>query len=247
MDKIFITGTSSGLGFALSQILSTKTRHVIGFSRTKSDFTGEFHTCDFTKPQLAESILKDAFNAADLDNAKRITFVHNAGQLGPLDLIQNFDHTDIQQNITANLIGSAIALSTFTKAVAHLAVPKLFINISSGAAFDDRAKAGWSLYCASKAGQAQLVRAVAIEQETAPHPITLINFNPGVMETGMQRLIRATPENAFPDVQRFIQLKEEGRVPEPTTIAQHLVRAILHPENLENAKSYHYADFEPLT
>ncbi len=246
MDKIFITGTSSGLGLALAHVLKSKHSKIVGFARTKGDFEGEFHTCDFTKPQLAEIILKEAFQAEELSSAKRIVFIHNAGQLGPLELIQNLDTTDIQQNLTANVVATAIALSCFAKAVANYPIPKIFVNISSGAALEDRAKAGWSLYCASKAGQAQLIRAVAQEQRQAEHPITLINFNPGVMETGMQRLIRATPESIFPDVQRFIELKAEGRVPEPATIARHLARAIHHQNELENGKSYHYADFEPV-
>lgn len=246
MEKIFITGTSTGLGLALSQTLRSENREIIGFARNRGDFEGEYHSSDLTKPSLVHSILNDSFQAANLTQAERIVFINNAGQLGPLDKIQNLDFVDIEQNLTANLVSTSIALSLFVKTVSEIPVPKLFVNITSGAADAEKAKPGWALYCASKAGQEQLIRSVSKEQKQADHPITLINFSPGVMETGMQRLIRATPESSFPEVKRFIELKEQGRVPEPSQIARRMAQAIFQFETLENGKTYRHENFEPI-
>lgn len=243
MHIYFITGVSRGLGQSLSEALASDDSILIGFGRTKGDFAGEFHTCDFTKPQLAASILDSAFASAPLEQAASITFIANAGSLGPITQAQNLDAFDIEHTVSANLAGSAVSASTFLKHVASLPVPKRFIQISSGAALPDRAKGSWSLYCASKAGQEQLVRAIAVEQETAPHPTAFININPGVMETAMQATIRGLSPEQFPEVGKFIKLKEDGKVPSPETIAQKIKTLLSEPSSLENGQTYNLAAY----
>ena len=122
-------------------------------------------------------------------------------------------------------------------------LPKLFIQISSGASLPERAKPCWSLYCATKSGQEQLARTIAKEQSYAPFPAKVVNFNPGVMETAMQELIRATPRSAFPEVDRFIELKENGQVNAPATIAEALANLIHSYEKLNSGATYQYSDF----
>ncbi len=244
MRIIFITGVSRGLGAALTRILDNDETQIIGFSRSKGEFEGVFHSCDFSKPELAASTLDQAFQEADLKNADSITFISNAGQLSPLDFIDRLDIADIHENLTSNLVGSSIALSRFIKYTGDLDKPKLFIQISSGVALPERVKPGWSLYCAAKAGQEQLIRTVATEQSHVPHPAKVINLNPGVMETAMQQLIRSTPKSSFPGVDRFIQMKEEGKVVDPSVIAGRIANAIDDYDSLESGKTYVEAEFQ---
>lgn len=238
MRTIIITGVSRGLGQALSNTLADENTKLVGFGRTQGDFTGTFHSCDFTKPQLAASIFKQALAAEPLEDSDSIVFIANAGRLGLLETIQHLDSIEIEETIAANLTHSALAASTFLKRVESLPIPKTFLQISSGAALPERPKASWSLYCATKAGQEQLVRTIAKEQETAPHPTVFVNVNPGVMETAMQEQIRQTSPKAFPDVDRFIKLKKEGRIPSPDTISQEIEKLLAKPASLENGKTY---------
>ncbi len=238
MRSIFITGVSRGLGQALAAALADNDTRIIGLGRSKGDFAGEFHSCDFTKPQLAASILGEALSSEDLENASSIAFIANAGTLGPLAKAQNLDPFDIERAIAANLGGSAISAVSFLKRVENIDRPKLFAQISSGAALPDRAKASWSLYCSCKAGQEQLVRTIAAEQTGAPFPTKFVNINPGVMETAMQEQIRATSPETFPEVARFIKLKEEGRIPSPDTVANKIATLLASHETLENGKTY---------
>lgn len=241
MRTIIITGVSKGLGHALAQTLADENTRLIGFGRSQGDFQGVFHTCDFTKPHLAASIFESALADEALEEADSIIFIANAGRLGLLANAQDLDAYEIEQTISANLAGSAIAASCFLRRVQSLPVPKLFAQISSGAALPDRAKASWSLYCASKAGQEQLVRSIALEQQNAKYPTTLVNINPGVMETGMQEEIRSASPEVFPDVERFKKMKEEGSIPSPETIAQRISELIAQPDQLENGKTYSVA------
>lgn len=242
MRIIFITGVSRGLGQSLSNTLANDNTQLVGFGRTQGDFSGAFHTCDFTKPQLAATIFDSALNAIPLEEAESITFISNAGRLGQLNSAQNLDPFDTEQTIAANLTGAAIAASAFLKRVQDIPVTKTFIQISSGAALPERAKPSWSLYCASKAGQEQLVRAIALEQKSASHPTTFINIDPGVMETAMQEHIRSRSPEEFPDVERFINLKKEGRIPSPDTIAEKIAALLSEPKKLENGKTYTLAN-----
>ncbi len=238
MRTIIITGVSRGLGQALSQTLADENTKLVGFGRTQGDFSGTFHTCDFTKPQLAASIFEQALQSEPLEDSESIAFIANAGRLGLLETAQHLDSFEIEETIAANLTQSALAASAFLRRVESIPIPKAFLQISSGAALPERPKASWSLYCATKAGQEQLVRTIAKEQETAKNPTAFININPGVMETAMQEQIRQTSPKAFPDVDRFIKLKEDGRIPTPDTIAQEIAKLLSNPSDLENGKTY---------
>ncbi|MDQ8186856.1 SDR family NAD(P)-dependent oxidoreductase [Pelagicoccus sp. SDUM812002] len=241
MRTIIITGVSKGLGQALSKSLANENTNLVGFGRTQGEFSGTFHTCDFTKPQLAYSIFQQALESEPIEESESVIFIANAGRLGLLQPIQNLDPFEIEETIAANLTHSALAAAAFVSRVESLPIPKAFLQISSGAALPERPKASWSLYCASKAGQEQLVRAIAKEQDTADNPTTFVNINPGVMETAMQEQIRNTSPKAFPDVEHFIKLKEEGRIPSPDTIAAEIAKLLDNPSSLENGKTYNIA------
>lgn len=243
MRIVFITGVSKGLGHSLAQTLDDESTEIVAFGRSRGDFSGEFHSCDLSKPQLASSILNAALASVPLEEAREIVFIHNAGRLGPICLAEDLDAFDIELTLSANLSGAAVALSQFLKRVKSLAVPKLFAQITSGAALPDRAKPSWSLYCASKAGQEQLLRAVALEQPLQQNPACLININPGVMETGMQEQIRSASPDIFPDVHRFVEMKKSGRIPSPDVIAQEIQKLIADLSRLENGKTYTLAKY----
>lgn len=149
MRTIIITGVSKGLGQALSKSLANENTNLIGFGRTQGDFTGTFHSCDFTKPQLAAKIFEQALAAEPLEESESITFIANAGRLGLLQSAQNLDNFDIEETIAANLTHSALAASAFLKRTQDIPVSKAFLQITSGAALPDRAKPSWSLYCLS--------------------------------------------------------------------------------------------------
>lgn len=58
------------------------------------------------------------------------------------------------------------------------------------------------------------------------------------METAMQEQIRKTSPETFPEVERFIKLKEEGHIPTPDTVAAKIAKLLGHPASLENGKTY---------
>ena len=104
---------------------------------------------------------------------------------------------------------------------------KVIADISSGAAL--KGYYGWSLYCAAKAGMENFIHSLAVEQQTQPHPFLPINIDPGVIDTDMQALIRATPQSDFADVERFIQRKNQGLLVSPDKVAASIINIIELP------------------
>ncbi|MCH2613957.1 MAG: SDR family NAD(P)-dependent oxidoreductase [Opitutales bacterium] len=204
MRQLFITGTSRGFGLALTKQLETENPQIKGLSRSRGDFRGNHVACDLNQTKSASETLDQTFAQANWPDGESIIFVANSGILKSIDFLDHLSINDIQNSLTINLTGSFVCLQRFLIATRDFQLPKLFVQISSGAALPERAKPSWSLYCSAKSGQEQLVRTIAKEQSYAPFPAKVVNFNPSVMETGMQELIRAAPKSAFPEVDRFI-------------------------------------------
>jgi benzil reductase ((S)-benzoin forming) len=81
------------------------------------------------------------------------------------------------------------------------------------------------------------IRAIALEQGAEPQPFIPINIYPGVVDTEMQALIRETSPADFPDVELFIQRKNQGLLIPPEKVAAAIVR-ILDQESLSFGARY---------
>ena len=103
----------------------------------------------------------------------------------------------------------------------------MIVNVSSGAAL--KGYAGWSLYCASKAGMEGFIRALAAEERHQEHPFLAISVDPGVIDTEMQASIRAASVTDFPDVERFIRRKSDGGLSSPQSVADAILRIVSSP------------------
>jgi NAD(P)-dependent dehydrogenase (short-subunit alcohol dehydrogenase family) len=109
----------------------------------------------------------------------------------------------------------------FARALAPRAESVLVVNISSGAA--KRAIAGWSAYCASKAGLDMGTRVAALE--AAPN-VAVCSLAPGVVDTPMQGVVRSADEQTFPDRARFQAMKDDGVLRPAADVAGDILAAI---------------------
>ncbi len=96
------------------------------------------------------------------------------------------------------------------------------LHISSGAGRS--AYPGWSVYCATKAALDHHARAVALD---AQEGVRICSLAPGVIDTGMQAEIRATPEKCFPIRQRFVDMKLSGQLTAPEDCAELVLNFLL--------------------
>jgi len=197
--KVFITGTSSGLGKALAEGFVNTGCTVYGLSRTKINVPG-VHSIQCNLSDLwgisraLEPVQKESFDYIIL----------NAGMLGRLAPTRDLSLEEYEQVFNVNFLSNKVILD-------HLflrGVPKNVIGISSGAAL--KPYFGWSLYCTTKAAFKQLLATYA-EENKDTHFLSLA---PGIVKTKMQDFICQHDESKIPSVAKFKSMYDEMDSPE---------------------------------
>jgi NAD(P)-dependent dehydrogenase (short-subunit alcohol dehydrogenase family) len=200
-----VTGASRGIGAAAAASLAAHGARVVLAARDGA-------ACDRVAAAIAErggaalavscDIADAAAVAALADTARRhfgsIDFlINNAAIVGPIGRIGDTDPGAWAQAIAVNAVGAFYAIRAVLPSMVA-AGSGTIVNVSSGAAH--RALEGWSAYCASKAALAMLTKSVAEEYGAAG--IRVMGFGPGVVDTEMQALNRASGMNAVSRIPR---------------------------------------------
>jgi NAD(P)-dependent dehydrogenase (short-subunit alcohol dehydrogenase family) len=240
MNLYIVTGGSKGLGAALVNELLHPDHLIYVISRTPPNVNVQHVTADLSDSGQVGNLMQRIFSKTMDQTFNSITLFNNAGVLGPIGKIQNASNEEITGNLGANLMAPILLSSSFIEMTSAITAEKTVINISSGAASNPYD--GWSLYCASKAGLEHFTRCVAKEQETASNPVSLLSINPGVMDTGMQAMIREADSEDFPSLQKFLTLYEENQLPSPREVAKALLQALAE-NRLSSGKTYKVADW----
>lgn len=222
MRLALVTGGSRGLGRALCDQLQASGYQVVEWSRTAPHpFSVRL---DLSAPGAARAAA--AASLADITTAgcEDIVVLNNAGTLAPIGPASRKPPGDVLENLNVNFTSAILLLSEVVSRFQNVACRKVIANISSGAAL--KGYAGWSLYCAAKAGMEGYIRALAVEQREEQHPFTAINIDPGVIDTDMQGLIRTAGKHDFPEVERFIRRKNEGGLASPARVASAVLNVL---------------------
>lgn len=226
MKKIYITGSSSGIGLALAKAATAAGHKVEGFSRrNKLEHPAyKHHTLDLSIP---ENLGQISFEGRE--GAQAMVLVNNAGTLGDVKPVDRLNPEKIDRAYRLNLTAPSILTRQFLAHTAGFAVPRMVLNISSGAgSYPIR---GWSTYCASKAAIDMFTRVLRLD-----HPeVFSWAVGPGVVDTEMQGEIRRTPASDFPEVGRFVDYKEQGELNAPEDVARKLLYLLDHPEDFPEA------------
>lgn len=224
---IVITGTSRGLGKALFDILENKSnKSLLCISRTFN-----IEQIEKSKSKKYINLLKvDLSNSDELDNKldlffmdflknyNKVIFVNNAASIGEITKIGKLCNKDIQKLISTNITSPIIITNKLLKFATNYDLK--IINIGTGAAINPIA--GLSIYCTSKCG-IKMFFDVLREQEKDNLSIEVINFDPGVFDTDMQKKIRESDSENLPTVQKFKSFYEEGQVQSPNEVAKKIL------------------------
>ncbi|WP_159887925.1 SDR family NAD(P)-dependent oxidoreductase [Paenibacillus puerhi] len=233
MDVYIITGTTRGLGAALAAGYIREGAAVIGMARQDDGSLGalaasyggsfEFVHADLERSELHPGIMADAMQRVPFNEARRLTLIHNAGILEPIGPLELADEQGLALHMAVNLTAPLVLSSAFIRLTEsyRASVDRAIVSISSGAG--RKPYAGWSAYCAAKAGLDMLTRCIAAEQGEGPGAVRCLSIAPGVIDTRMQEQIRATEDGVFPDKGRFIELKESGKLQSPEDTARKLI------------------------
>ncbi|WP_296947778.1 SDR family oxidoreductase [uncultured Massilia sp.] len=225
--KAIVTGHTKGLGAALAANLLARGVPVLGLARTRAPQMAA------AWPALLEEIELDLADGAALaawiaggalgdwlDGSGAVLLLNNAGVVSPVGPLDAQDPQAVLRAVALN-VAAPIALSAAVVR-ASAGAQRRILHISSGAARN--AYPGWSVYCATKAALDHHARAVALDGERG---VRICSLAPGVIDTGMQAEIRATPAERFPLRQRFVDLKETGTLVDPEQCAEQLVDYLL--------------------
>ncbi len=238
MRIAIITGGSKGLGLSLCLQLRERGYRVIEFSRSAPH---EFSVMvDLSSPEESRRAILSAIGGIESEPLEEIIVINNAGMLEPIGPTSRKDHPALIANMNTNFTSAILFVTEVVGQFQSIPCRKVIANISSGAALNGYA--GWTLYCAAKAGLENFVRALAVEQKQETHPFIPVNINPGVIDTEMQALIRATSAADFPDVGHFVRRKEQGELAAPFAVAAAILRIVESP-TLEFGARYNVADY----
>ena len=218
---VLLTGASRGIGAAAARQLLSRGCNVAIVARSPKGL--EAVTAEAARAERVLSLAGDVARASDCrrmidDTVARFgrldALINNAGILGPVARLADAAPDAWHYNLAVNLMGPFY--------LAQAAIPHLrstrgrIVNVCSGAAL--KAIEGWSAYCVAKAGLIHLTRLLAAEEPD----ITSVALRPGVVDTGMQTLIRKEgPDVMTPArITHFKQLKEQDQLLDPAVPAE---------------------------
>lgn len=222
-DLVWISGASSGIGQALVASVPWPQARVIGISRRPA--AGADHLAldladPATWPQVGDSFRREL---AGFDG-DRVVFVHAAGTIEPMGFAGSVDTDAYSRAVLLDSASPQVLGHLFLAAVAgYPRARRQLVMITSGAARS--VYPGWSSYGASKAGVDQWVRNAGAEQELRGGT-QVLSVAPGTVDTGMQAVIRTTPEEEFPQRQKFLDLYQAGKLASPAEVASKMWRLL---------------------
>lgn len=255
MKLAIITGGSRGLGLALCQHYLGAGWQVLDISRSGATRaaqggipglapgmqSGLQHlTLDLAHPDAQWEQLQQKLRELAALPWQQVVLLNNAGQVTPIGPLVSLDDAAIAHSLQANLLSGIRLIASFARHFADVACPRTVVSLSSGAAH--KGYSGWSLYCAAKAGMENFMRSLALEQAGVARPLTCFTFGPGVIDTDMQADIRASSVQAFPDVARFVALKEQKQLRTAENVAQILFALCISQP--ENGRAYTVAELD---
>lgn len=228
--KAIVTGHSKGLGAAIGAELLGRGIPVLGLARgpapgLAAQFPGLLAELqlDLSDSAALTAWLAGSTLADYLRGEGAVLLVNNAGVVWPVGPLAAQDPLEAIRAVTLN-VAAPLALAAAVVRASEGAHRRI-LHVSSGAGRG--AYPGWSVYCATKAALDRHAEAVAQDADPAVRACSLA---PGVIDTGMQAEIRATPEARFPLKERFVQLKQEGGLSSPEECAAKLVDYLLAAE-----------------
>jgi NAD(P)-dependent dehydrogenase (short-subunit alcohol dehydrogenase family) len=220
-----VTGASRGIGAGLGAHFASQGLRLGLCARTvPADPSGVDVVA--AAVDVGDAAAVDRFAEEVVDRFGRIDlWVNNAGVLEPVGPLADADSAALERHVLTNVLGVMHGTAAFARHVRARAGEGSLVNISSGAAATPYR--GWAAYCASKAAVEMVTEVVGLEEAGAG--LLAYSVSPGVVDTDMQAMTRATPADVFPDVGRFLRLHEEGAFLTPDWIGACILERCLDP------------------
>ena len=219
---VILTGATGGLGSILAKrMLKESIGKLICVYRNESKFQSIYNEVqkDILGYKTYDSDdYKELLKIVDSLDCEEIVVVLNAFSIIPIKRVGEFTYKEIQQMVDGNITQNISLLNCIIAYCKEYFYKLRIINLDSGAA--DFPLSGWANYCAAKAYINVFLSVILHENPD----IKMVSFDPGVMDTAMQRQIRETDPHIFNEVERFVAHKTNGNLIDPEIIANELIK-----------------------
>jgi NAD(P)-dependent dehydrogenase (short-subunit alcohol dehydrogenase family) len=201
-----VTGASRGLGAGLARSWAAQGVRLGLCARSRPDAPAGTDSLT-ASVDVTDAASVDEFAADVVGRFGPVNlWVNNAGTLEPVGPLAEADPEALRRNVDVNVLGVLHGSAAFARHVRARPGRGVLVNISSGGA--SHPYAGWAAYCGSKAAVEMITEVVALEERGSG--LTAYALSPGLVDTDMQALIRSTPAEQFPQVDRFRQAQRDG-------------------------------------
>jgi len=225
MNLYIVTGTTRGLGQALAaRIAENADNELIALARAPDAPIpgGARLEVDLADTQALERAFDRIEQRIGGRRFAKAVLINNAGVVSPVGPLERVDAAELERSLLVNLVAPILLMRRFLRATEGLALLRRIINISSGAG--RRPIAGWTAYCAAKAGLDMATRTVALDCAASRKPVEIVSLAPGVVDTPMQGVVRSAAAADFPDVEQFKRMKADGTLRPAADVAADILR-----------------------
>jgi benzil reductase ((S)-benzoin forming) len=238
MHLTILTGASRGLGLALAQQLLQPGHGLLTLSRHPAELAApagarlEQWAADLAEPAAVAARLEAWLAQQDAAAVQSVTLIHNAGVVSTLGPLADNSSEELSNALRVGLEAPLVLSAVFLRATAGWKLPRKLLFISSG--LGRRAMAGSASYCAAKAGMDHLARAIALEEAALANGAKVVSLAPGVIDTDMQRQLRAADPQRFGERERFVALQQGGLLDSPAQAAAKVLKVLARADFGDN-------------
>ncbi|MGM0884930.1 MAG: SDR family NAD(P)-dependent oxidoreductase [Bacillota bacterium] len=200
MKYFIVTGSSRGIGRALSEKLLSPNHHLFCISRgvnnellslaESKSVSMDYFDLDLKYVHKIDDLMNQIIQKIDESIIQSIYLVNNAAVVKPVEVISQSEPNEIIDHMNVNLIAPMLLTSSFIKYTKPFKVDKRVMNISSGLSFN--LKPMLSCYSTSKAGLETFVKSIGVEQGD----VKIMGVRPGATDTQMYEESVVTDEHA---------------------------------------------------
>lgn len=215
MKVVILTGYTSGLGGAIhDHLLSRNSKYKFIFigreDRPSINSLKIYLKADLSNVKEVSSLKM----SSHLKDAHEVVFINNAGTVTPICPANEIKPKDFLDSVAVNYTSPVLLINKLRKSVETIKI----INISSGAAY--RPISYWSTYCSTKSAIKMYFDVISFETG-----ISVQHFDPGVIDTKMQKIIRKKSEN-YDELKFFEEIKRNKMLKSPAYVAEEICELI---------------------
>jgi benzil reductase ((S)-benzoin forming) len=216
MKAIILTGCASGLGKAIhDNLISNVSGFRLIFLGRVLPPASKIKDLMYIKIDLACLSIETLSGLDDcLRDISELVFINNAGIISPITSHKQCDLAQFEKAVSVNFISPVMLIKRFLQLVKHVKV----INISTGAAVNPVPY--WGGYCSTKAAMAMFLNVLNLEEG-----VDVVNYDPGVIDTGMQSEIRQSAK-IYNELKSFDDLHKNAELLSPQRVAEKICELI---------------------